>query len=412
MLGPQLRWCIASMDLRSELPFWTLKNGMLGVYPPLSENVSCDVAIVGGGITGSLVAFHLVKEGIDTVLIDKRDFGFGSTSASTGLLLYEIDIDLSKLITLVGPEVAVGSYKLCLDAIDKIEAIIRTLRKDCGFRRKKSLYVATRKDDVAKLKTEYATRRKYKFKLDFLTKRDLRTDFSLRAEAALLSPRSAQVDPYLFCHQLLQHCTRKGLRAFDRTGLRTYRSSGNKVILNTDRGHKINARRVVFASGYESQEYIKQKIVKLQSTYALVSEPIEDELGFLEDHHLWETARPYFYARSTNDKRVILGGEDVNFSDPVRRDALIKKKTRKLVKNLSKFAPGLRIEPAFSWAGTFGATKDGLPYIGEQPEFPGAYFALGYGGNGMTYSIMASEIIRDHFLGRENVSANYYRFDR
>jgi len=53
-----------------------------------------------------------------------------------------------------------------------------------------------------------------------------------------------------------------------------------------------------------------------------------------------------------------------------------------------------------------------LAYIGETPDFPHAYFALGYGGNGITYSILAAEIIRDAILGKTNPYADLFRFDR
>ena len=64
------------------------------------------------------------------------------------------------------------------------------------------------------------------------------------------------------------------------------------------------------------------------------------------------------------------------------------------------------------WAGTFGETKDGLAYIGAHPRLPHAYFALGYGGNGITYSLIAAEIIRDDILGRKNPAAKIFAFGR
>jgi len=61
------------------------------------------------------------------------------------------------------------------------------------------------------------------------------------------------------------------------------------------------------------------------------------------------------------------------------------------------------LEVAYAWSGTFGETKDGLPYIGGvHPRFPHTYFALGYSGNGITFSVVAAEIIRDYFLSRTN----------
>ena len=66
----------------------------------------------------------------------------------------------------------------------------------------------------------------------------------------------------------------------------------------------------------------------------------------------------------------------------------------------------------FAWGGVYGETADGLPYIGPHPDFPCAQFALGYGGDGTTYSLLAAEIIRDALTGRTHRYAHTFGFDR
>ena len=77
----------------------------------------------------------------------------------------------------------------------------------------------------------------------------------------------------------------------------------------------------------------------------------------------------------------------------------------------NSLGPDIRLEAAFAWAGIFGGTKDGLGYIGSHPCFPRAYFALGFGGNGITFSGIASQIPSDLFLGKRK-HENVFRFDR
>ena len=72
----------------------------------------------------------------------------------------------------------------------------------------------------------------------------------------------------------------------------------------------------------------------------------------------------------------------------------------------------MTLDVDFAWAGTFGETVDGLPYIGAHPEWPCCQFALGYGGNGITFSALAAGIVRDAILGRANPHADLFRFDR
>jgi glycine/D-amino acid oxidase-like deaminating enzyme len=180
----------------------------------------------------------------------------------------------------------------------------------------------------------------------------------------------------------------------------------------TDRGPKIACRAVFFATGYETKDILPKKIVKLRSTYALVSEP-KAHLDWWKDRSLiWGTGDPYIYMRTTSDNRIMVGGEDDGVLNPTRRDNQIARKTVRLVRSFHALFPDTRIETAFAWAGVFGSTKDGLAFIGRHPSFPRAYFALGFGGNGITFSEIAARILTDLFLGRENRDEKIFRFDR
>jgi glycine/D-amino acid oxidase-like deaminating enzyme len=127
---------------------------------------------------------------------------------------------------------------------------------------------------------------------------------------------------------------------------------------------------------------------------------------------LWNTADPYLYMRLTRDNRVIIGGRDEEFYSPARRDKLIKQKTQLLTKDFSKLFPGIELIPEFSWTGTFGSTNDALPYIGTYNKTPHTYYALGFGGNGITFSVIAAEIICDMITGKSNTHASLFSFDR
>lgn len=163
-----------------------------------------------------MVAYHLAEAGVDAILLDKRDIATGSTSASTALVMYEIDLLLKELIEMRGVEFAVKSYNLCLESTKKIERIVKRLGVDCGFRRKNSLYLASRIGDVAILRKEFETRKKYGFKLDYLNQEEIENNFSFSRPTALLSYDDAEVDPYLLSHGLLDHSRKRGLQVYDR----------------------------------------------------------------------------------------------------------------------------------------------------------------------------------------------------
>src|SRR4051794_25690677 len=101
-----------------------------------------------------------------------------------------------------------------------------------------------------------------------------------------------------------------------------------------------------------------------------------------------------------------------NFLTALRRDRLIKQKSMLLAKDFCKLFPGITFKPEFSWAGTFGSTRDGLPFIGRYRKLPHSLFALGFGGNGITFSVVAAKILADIIKGRNNNNMKIFSFER
>jgi len=400
------------MKLTGGEPFWRVRNGLLNTYPALDKDLTCEVAIVGGGITGALAAYTLAKAGVTTVLVDKRDIGTGSTCGSTGLLQYEVDVSLRQLIKQVGPDKANRSYLLCLGAVKKLLAIARGNRIHCEMEARPSLFIARSRSEIAGLQEEQRLRKKMGIKVDFWDAREIETHYPFSRPAALFSEKGAQVDPHRLTQGLLLAAERKGLRVFDRTAVKHFLPNRKGIEVITERGCKIAARRIVIAAGFEAQNYLPKRFGQLQSTYALISEPVPDLRSWYRRSLIWETGSPYLYLRTTGEDRIIVGGEDIDVVKPAARDRLIPAKTRILSKKFKALFPDIKLEVAYSWAGTFSSTKDGLAYIGMHTSLPHAFFALGYGGNGITYSLIAAEIIRDRIFGRRNPDAAFFSFNR
>lgn len=403
------------MTLKAGYPFWLIKDGLPFTFPKLDRDITTEVVIMGAGISGALVRYHLINAGIDCVTVDARTIGLGSTSASTSLLQYEIDVPLCRLTEKIGREKAERAYKLCSDAIDKLGKIAKK-RGIEYFDKKKSLYYAVYKRDAKWLKQEFEARKNAGFKVRYLEADELGKEFGIKAWGAILSEQGAVTNAYMLTHCLLQHKHRKGKAhdIYDRTTVADIRHSKNGVVLITESGYTLKAKKLVYATGYEVVNFIDKEIVDLQSTYAVVSEQYNDNerIFWKDDVLIWNTAKPYLYMRTTPDNRVLVGGRDVAFHDPYKRDKLLRSKTKMLAKDANKIFPHLKFKPEFSWTGTFGATKDGLPYIGPYDRLPNSYFALGFGGNGITFSLIAAEIITDLMLGRENKDAALFTFDR
>ncbi|HMK25620.1 MAG TPA: FAD-dependent oxidoreductase [Chitinophagaceae bacterium] len=400
------------MNLRAGYPFGLVKNGLPFDYPKLEKDIKTEVLIMGGGISGALAAHYLIREGIECAVVDARSIGLGSTCASTSLLQYEIDVPLHKLISLIGNNNAIKAYTLCEQAIFRL----KTLAEEVGLKKfslKKSLYYAAHKKDIPFLQHEYEARKKAGFKVKYIDGKNMFDEFGFTAPGTILSDTAAVTDAYLLTHYLFQYNMKRGLTVYDRTPVISIQHHAKDVRLKIKNGHTITAGKLVYATGYEVLNYIHEPIVKLHSTYAVISESFSEAPRFGKyDGVIWNTADPYLYLRTTADRRIIIGGRDEIFFSPGKRDKLITAKARQLKKDFNKLFPDKPFNTEFSWTGIFGSTKDGLPFIGPYKPLPNSYFALGFGGNGITFSQVAGEIIADLLKKKRNKNVSIFSFER
>jgi glycine/D-amino acid oxidase-like deaminating enzyme len=400
------------MELVAGYPYFLIRNGLLYAYPKLLQNKKCEAAIIGGGISGALTAYHLTEAGIECILVDGRTIGLGSTCASTSLLQYELDIPLHQLKKKIGEYKAVRAYQLCSDAIDKLVDIMDKLKFN-EFRKTQSLFFSHHLKQKRFMQEECIARKQAGFDVQLLEADELKKNYGLKASYGILSEKGATNDAYAFTHEILQHCMRKGLQVYDRTTIKNIDYKDNKVLLKTNEGCLISADHLINATGYEVINFIDKKIVDLDCTYAIISESQAEKDDRPNDKiMMWNTDDPYLYLSFTGDDRMIVGGRDESFVNVKTMHACMNKKSSLLEKDFSKTFPGQTIKKEFAWSGVFGKTKDSLPYIGNYSKTPNTYYALGFGGNGITFSLVAAEIITDLLLGKKNKDAGIFSFDR
>lgn len=400
------------MNLYEQQPYWLMKNGIVASYPSLESGVAIDVAVVGAGISAALTAWRLRSTGLSIAVFDRRHAGLGSTAASTAFLQYEIDTPLIDLCRLVGGQDAVRAYRLCREAIYDIAGICKSLKPRFDFHLRPSTQHASFKKDTDKLLQEYRLRKKFGFDVEWMERADLAKLFGLQAPAAIFSEDGGEVDAYLLTHALLKDVVKCGHRVFNNTAIGNIEYGKHGITLYTHDNKVIKAKKLVIACGYESLKYIPKRIAEIYSTYAMVSEPLPEKYFWHRSSLVWETATPYLYFRAAGDSRILVGGRDDPYHRPHIPPSVIRRKTEQLTLAFLKKMPHIPLKPDFSWEGAFAVTKDGLPYIGTVPEKPNTYFALGFGGNGITFSAVAAGIIHDMILGKKNEDARLFHFNR
>jgi glycine/D-amino acid oxidase-like deaminating enzyme len=390
-----------SFDLRSARPYWLLRDGMGDAGPGLDSSLECDVAIIGAGISGALVADGLVGTGKRIVMLDRGEPGQGSTAASTALLQYEIDTHLVDLTRMLGADRATLAYRACVSSFDVLERRFPELLAPCDYQRVPSLYVASKESAVSDLRAELAARRAIGIHVEWQDETQLRRRFGCRRPGGILSALAATIDPLRLTRGVLAGCVRHGVSVYSRTEVERIEEQAGAIRLHLAGGHTVTAQHVVVAAGYESLGFLPYEVADIDNTFALVTEPLPDAARMAALPLIWESARPYIYMRGTPDGRILLGGADVGFKNPAAREALLPRQVRKLAAAYQDLTGMELPKIAFTWAGSFATTRDGLPYIGRMPGVdPRIHFALCFGGNGITYSLHAPDIIRAGILGQ------------
>ncbi len=401
------------MDLHSGLPYWIVKNEFYDAYNPLRKNHKIDVAIIGSGITGALVAHELCEAGIPCALIDKRTIATGSSAASTAQLQYEIDTPLSELVKLVPEELAFDAYFNCLQAITDLENIFKKTNIDADFKRVPTILLASNKAGVELLDKEYAIRTEVGLPVTYLNAQELKAYQNIDGIAALQNDTSAQMDAYKAAINLLKyHQEKHQLEIYTHTKVEKIQENNHGCELLTEHGYTITCKYVIVATGFEAGQFLPEKVMNLLSTYAIISAPVEKKMVWPHRSLIWETAEPYLYMRTTNDNRLIVGGEDEDFQNPEKRDDLLRQKIQILEKKFKNLYPEIEFKTEMAWCGTFSSTNDGLPYIGPWKQGDRTLFALGYGGNGITFSMVAAQVLKNIILNQKDNRLKTFGFNR
>lgn len=377
----------------------------------IDADIRCDVAVIGGGITGALAAEHLTARGHDVVLVDREREGFGSTAASTAMLQWEIDLPLRRLSALYGVKKAADVYRRSFKAVEGLREHIARLDLSCAFLPRDTVYLAAGETGPRELLDEMSLREKAGLPGALLDHATLLGAFGFDRAAAIVSPGSAEADPLCLCHALLHVAAGRGARLI-RDEAVAFDATQRGAAVELAGGRTIEAGHVVLATGYVMPDCVGSELHRVASSWALATLP-QPPSGLWPGRALvWEASEDYVYCRTTTDGRIIIGGEDEDSDDPERRKALGPEKTEALLSKLRALVPAAEPTLGHAWSGAFGQTADGLPLIGRVPGQPRMLAAYGYGGNGITFSFLASRIIGALIAGEEAPWFGHFAIDR
>lgn len=399
------------LDLRSGRPVWSAYRVSRVKTAPLRRDIETDVLIVGMGISGAMLAESISADGHAVVGIDRRGPFLGSTSATTALVQFEIDVPLSRLAAKIGREKAERAWTRSFLAVQNLAGRIEDLGIECALTPRSSLFLAGTMLGSRGLRAESEARASAGIRSVFLSRSELAARFGIDRSAALSSHGNLALDPRKLTAGLLSVARSRRARFFAPVEAIGIDEGARKSVVRTRGGPTITARHVVLATGYELTDIVPAAAHRIVSTWAIATRPQRRSL-WPQQALIWEASEPYLYLRTTVDGRVVCGGEDEDYTDEERRQAATSRKTARLSRRLKQLLPHLDARAEFAWSGSFGTTATGLPYIGSIPRHPRVHAVMGYGGNGITYSQIASELVRAAIRGERDRDAELFAFER
>lgn len=372
---------------------------------------SLDIAILGAGIMGAILADRLSRDGRKVGLFDRRPPGCGSTAASTAQIMWAMDVPLLELAATQGRDEAARRWRRVHEAVqrfgERLDRLGANARRICP-----TLYLSGDMLDAERLQQEAELHLRNGLPSRFLNAREVAERFGIAPRAGVVSQGSYAIDPVRICHELLDEARGRGAVIAYPTDIIALHPAPDGVEIEAQDGKSVLAREVIVATGYERTPMFLPPEFSLLSTFAIAT-PSQTAPLWRESAMIWEASDPYLYVREGAQGRIIAGGEDVDLFEAGARDALLEKSSGRIAARLEAMLGTGPVTIDRAWAATFGASPDGLPAIGRSSLMEHVWLAAGYGGNGIAFAALAAEILSREIGGEKDPDAecfNPYRF--
>lgn len=371
-------------------------------YPRFRGEARADVVVMGGGLTGCATAYALAQAGLRPVVVEAGRVGQGSAGRSAGLLLPEPGPEFRALTGAHGLRVARTVLETWRRGALDAAALLRRLGIRCALEPCDGLLAAPPVQERA-LRREYDARQGAGFDAVWLGERQLRQAAALEAGIGLRVHGAFVLDPYRACLGLASAARKRGARIFEQAHVRKVRAGSKDVEIVLD-GGTIRAGTVVVATNMATMEFKPlRRHFKPQERYLVMTEPVTASVrrqmlpGGLA---LQDTQTPPHCVRWTADHRIVVAGADQPETPARQRSAVLTQRTGQLMYRLLTLYPAISgLRPEHGWEAAYGATADGLMYIGAHRNYPRHLFALG-GGDSTTGSFVAARILARAVQGR------------
>ena len=374
---------------------------------PLRADIDVDVAIIGSGSTGMATALYLAQEhGIAAVVLEANQTAWGCSSRSGGQGQNASGrLKRSQWIERWGLDVAKRLDAEIRAGFENFRELTRGI--DCDAHDGGHLYVAHRPEKLPVLAKEAALMREaFGYGTRMLSAEQLRAEYCDEREAcgAMLELEGVGIHPLKFTYGLARRARALGVKLHTGSPVQGMHTVDGRVHLRTP-GGTVRAKRVaVCTGGYTGQAMaplLRNRLMPILSN-SVVTRPLTDaELkatNFKSKTFLTDTRTLRFYYRLLEGNRLQLGSRSsitgADAEAPHHRQLLTDAIAR-------KFPPLAGIQIDHSWWGWVDVSHDMMPRITRPDAAQPIWYAVGYGGNGVSFSTWAGKRLAQRVAGKD-----------
>jgi len=382
-------------------------------HPRLRGELTTDVVIVGGGLTGCATAYTCAVAGLNPIVIEAGRIGQGSVGRGAGLLLPEPGPSFRDVSERHGLRIARRIFETWRRASLDAAALLRRLKINCGLDACSHIVLATR-DDGKALRRAYEARTAAGLDAQWLTPAVARKVAAVDAPGAMRLDASFTLDPYRACVGLAAEARSRGAGFFEKSRVVKVRPGARQVEVEVA-GGLVRAQTVIVCTGTATGEFKPlRRHFKRREEYFVMSEPVPAAVRKQlapRDVTLGDTATPHHRVRWTRDDRLLVSGAAQDETPARKRDAVLVQRTGQLMYELLMMNPAISgLRPEYGWEGSYGETADGIMYIGPHRNYPRHLFGLG--GSSLSGAFLASRVLARAASGQPDKHDDVFGWNR
>jgi glycine/D-amino acid oxidase-like deaminating enzyme len=364
-------------------------------YPRLEGNLTVDVAIVGGGLSGVGAAWELRESGLRVALLEERTLASGASGRNAGFLLAGPAMEYLRAVEASGAETVLEIWRFTERNNRAIGRIVQELRLECGYLRRGSMSLAVSEQEWERLRSGHTALRKVGIETCLVDRQDLPRPFDDAYLGGLYYPGNAEIQPAAFVRGVAGAVASR-VQILERTCVEAVACSGSWILRT--RSGVVQAESVILATNAYSPRLLPDLSIVPIRGQVLATVPLKPVVVPFPMYADFG----YQYWRQTPDGRLVVGGwRNLHLAEETGSEETLHQGIQAELSRFAAWIAGHEMQVELRWAGIMGFTPDLLPLVGAVPGTQGLWMAAGYSGHGVAMAFSCGGCVAGSSTGQE-----------